>query len=149
MYNSLMKDTYQAIIFDGNTRDAKIMGVEYIITERLFKELDEEEKRLWHSHHHEVKSGTLIAPGIPVAVENNTLDYLREFIIDKEDLTSSDTEMQLKLFFHLKKEQLGPNKDYKYKTKTLNLKTLVDGEIPLRSDVGPEIVQMFFKVTRN
>lgn len=79
----------------------------------------------------------------------NTLDYLREFIIDKEDLTSSDTEMQLKLFFHLKKEQLGPNKDYKYKTKTLNLKTLVDGEIPLRSDVGPEIVQMFFKVTRN
>jgi hypothetical protein len=39
--------------------------LEYIISENLFKTLDEEDKKLWHSHHYEVKSGTLIAPGIP------------------------------------------------------------------------------------
>lgn len=78
----------------------------------------------------------------------NTLDYLREFIVNKEDITSPETELQLKLFFHLKKEQIGPNKDYKYKTVTYNLKTLSTGELSLRSDVGPEIVQMMFKVEK-
>jgi len=63
------EDLHQAIIFDGNGDDAKIMGVEYIVSEKLFKSLDEEEKKLWHSHHYEVKSGTLIAPGIPDQVE--------------------------------------------------------------------------------
>ena len=28
-----------------------------------------EEKRLWHSHHYEVKSGVLVAPGIPELAE--------------------------------------------------------------------------------
>lgn len=65
----LNEDLYQAIIFDGNGDDAKIMGIEYIVTERLFKQLPDEEKKLWHSHHYEVKSGTLIAPGIPDEVE--------------------------------------------------------------------------------
>ncbi|AEI50790.1 OBAP family protein [Runella slithyformis] len=67
--NQINEDLYQAIIFDGNDDDAKIMGVEYIITPKLFKTLSEEEKKLWHSHHHEVMSGTLIAPGIPEAAE--------------------------------------------------------------------------------
>jgi len=49
--SQLNKDVHQAIIFDGNGEDAKIMGVEYIISERLFKTLPEEEKKLWHSHH--------------------------------------------------------------------------------------------------
>src|SRR5690606_40131682 len=52
------------------------MGIEYIVTERLFKQLPEEEKKLWHSHHHEVKSGTLIAPGIPDDVEHVLMEKL-------------------------------------------------------------------------
>ncbi|MGN6417200.1 MAG: OBAP family protein [Pseudobacter sp.] len=74
--SQLNEDLYQAIIFDGNKEDAKIMGVEYIITEKLFKTLPEEEKKLWHSHHHEVSSGTLIAPGIPMAVEHELMEKL-------------------------------------------------------------------------
>ncbi|RYG23317.1 MAG: DUF1264 domain-containing protein, partial [Chitinophagaceae bacterium] len=62
----LNEDVVQCMIFDGNGKDAKIMGVEYIVSERLFKTLPGEEKKLWHSHHHEVKSGTLIAPGLPL-----------------------------------------------------------------------------------
>jgi hypothetical protein len=74
--SQLNEDLHQAIIYDGNGEDAKIMGVEYIISERLFRQLDEEEKKLWHSHHYEVKSGTLVAPGIPDAVEHELMEKL-------------------------------------------------------------------------
>ena len=74
--SQLNEDVHQAIIFDGNQKDAKIMGVEYIISEKLFKTLDAEEKKLWHSHHYEVKSGTLIAPGIPDAAEHELMENL-------------------------------------------------------------------------
>lgn len=72
----LSDDLYQAIIYDGNTKDAKIMGVEYIVSEKLFKQLPEEEKKLWHSHRHEVKSGLLIAPGIPEGAEHDLMEKL-------------------------------------------------------------------------
>lgn len=72
----LSDDLYQAIIYDGNRKDAKIMGVEYIVTEKLFKQLPEEEKKLWHSHRHEVKSGLLVAPGIPEVAERELMEKL-------------------------------------------------------------------------
>jgi hypothetical protein len=74
--NQVNEDLYQAIIFDGNGDDAKLMGIEYIITERLFKTLPAEEKALWHSHQYEVKSGTLIAPGIPDVAEHELMEKL-------------------------------------------------------------------------
>ncbi len=64
------EDFMQAVIFDGNTKDAKLMGVEYIISERVYKTLPDDEKKLWHSHRFEVKSGQLIAPNIPHAAEH-------------------------------------------------------------------------------
>lgn len=72
----LNEDFHQAIIFDGNGDDAKIMGIEYIISAKLFATLPEEEKKLWHSHHYEVKSGTLIAPGIPEVAEHELMEKL-------------------------------------------------------------------------
>lgn len=74
--SQLNEDLHQAIIYDGNGEDAKIMGIEYIISARLFKTLDPEEKKLWHSHHYEVKSGTLIAPGIPEVAEHELMEKL-------------------------------------------------------------------------
>lgn len=65
----LNDDVMQAVIYDGNTHDARLMGVEYIISERLYKTLPPEEKKLWHSHQYEVKSGSLIAPGLPQTAE--------------------------------------------------------------------------------
>jgi hypothetical protein len=56
---------FQCVIFDGAGPSAHLMGVEYVITEDLFKTLSEDEKRLWHSHGYEVKSGQLVAPGLP------------------------------------------------------------------------------------
>jgi hypothetical protein len=52
------------------------MGVEYIITEKLFKNLSAEEKKMWHPHHYEVKSGSLIAPGIPEIAEHELMEKL-------------------------------------------------------------------------
>jgi hypothetical protein len=74
--SQLNEDMHQAIIYDGNGEDAKIMGVEYIVSERLFKGLPEEEKKLWHSHQYEVKSGTLIAPGLPDVAEHELMEKL-------------------------------------------------------------------------
>lgn len=70
----LHEEVMQAVIYDGNTRDARLMGVEYLISERLFQQLPLEEKKLWHSHHqYEVKSGTLIAPGLPAPAEKGLM----------------------------------------------------------------------------
>ena len=70
----LSEDFHQCAIFDGNTPEAKLIGVEYIISARLFETLPDEEKTLWHSHHYEVTSGTLIAPGLPAAAEHRLME---------------------------------------------------------------------------
>lgn len=63
----LTEDFHQCVIYDSDRADAKLIGIEYIVSEKLFRSLPAEEKRLWHSHHYEVKSGELIAPGVPEA----------------------------------------------------------------------------------
>ncbi|RYY81491.1 MAG: DUF1264 domain-containing protein [Comamonadaceae bacterium] len=65
----LNEEVIQCAIYDGNAKDAKLMGVEYIVSRKLFETLPAAEKPLWHSHVHEVKSGQLIAPGLPDAAE--------------------------------------------------------------------------------
>ncbi len=66
----LRHDLHQCVIFDRNTPDARLIGIEYIISEERFRSLPEDEKQLWHSHHYEVKSGTLTAPGVPEIAEH-------------------------------------------------------------------------------
>lgn len=72
----LNEDLIQCVIYDGNVAEAKLMGVEYIITARLFEGLPEEEKPLWHSHVYEVKSGSLVAPGLPDIAERELMEKL-------------------------------------------------------------------------
>jgi hypothetical protein len=72
----LNEDVIQCVIYDGNVREARIMGVEYIVGESLFAGLPEAEKALWHSHVHEVKSGQLVAPGLPQAAERELMEKL-------------------------------------------------------------------------
>lgn len=72
----LNEEVVQCVIYDGNRQDAKLMGVEYIISQSLFNTLPAAEKALWHSHVHEVKSGQLVAPGIPDIAEHALMDKL-------------------------------------------------------------------------
>jgi hypothetical protein len=36
-----------------------MIGIEYVIAEKLFEGLPSDEKKYWHSHKHEVESGML------------------------------------------------------------------------------------------
>lgn len=72
----LNEEVIQCVIYDGNMKDAKLMGVEYIISAQLYAALPAAEKPLWHSHVHEVKSGQLVAPGIPGPAEHALMEKL-------------------------------------------------------------------------
>jgi hypothetical protein len=59
------EDLAQCALYDGNTAEANLNGIEYIISERLFESLPEQEKQYWHPHNGEILSGQLVAPGLP------------------------------------------------------------------------------------
>jgi hypothetical protein len=103
------EDLYQAVIFDGNGKDAKLMGVEYIITPKLFKTLPEEEKKLWHSHKYEVKSGSLFAPGIPDVADHELMEKL-VFTYGKT-IHTWHTDQQRTLPIGAPMVMMGPTKD--------------------------------------
>jgi hypothetical protein len=69
-------DLLQCVLFDGNTREANLVGIEYIVSEALFGTLPEEERGYWHPHDFEILSGTLVAPGLPAAAEKAFLRRL-------------------------------------------------------------------------
>ena len=68
--HQVTQDFAQCTLFDGNTREARLTGIEYIISEKLFQTLPEEERRFWHPHNAEILSGQLVAPGIPSVAEH-------------------------------------------------------------------------------
>jgi hypothetical protein len=57
-------DMFQCVLFDSAAKGAKLLGVEYIITDERYRKLPEDEKPYWHVHTYEVLSGGLIAPGM-------------------------------------------------------------------------------------
>jgi hypothetical protein len=59
-------DLLQCVLFDGNTEDANLIGIEYIISERLFASLPPEEQAFWHPHNYEILSGSLVALAYPM-----------------------------------------------------------------------------------
>ncbi|KAG0649359.1 Oil body-associated 1B [Hyphodiscus hymeniophilus] len=51
----------QCLIYDSNAKDARLIGVEYMVPKQVYITLDPDEQKL-HSHEFEVKSGMLICP---------------------------------------------------------------------------------------
>ncbi len=68
--HQMNQDFAQCALFDGDSPKANLNGVEYIISEKLFKTLQESEKKYWHPHNGEILSGQLMAPGIPQVAEH-------------------------------------------------------------------------------
>ncbi|KAH6843470.1 hypothetical protein B0I37DRAFT_393668 [Chaetomium sp. MPI-CAGE-AT-0009] len=58
----LTEDVRQCLLYDSPSPGARLIGVEYMIKPHLYETLDPEERRLWHSHVFEVKSGMLVMP---------------------------------------------------------------------------------------
>jgi len=67
------QDFAQCALFDGGGEDARLNGIEYIVSEKLFETLPEAERRYWHPHNYEILSGQLVAPGIPRAAEHRLM----------------------------------------------------------------------------
>src|SRR5262245_58746462 len=55
---------HQCLLYDSVGKGAKLLGVEYIVSDKLFQSLPEEEKKYWHPHTYEVLSGGLVAPAM-------------------------------------------------------------------------------------
>src|ERR1700712_2280196 len=71
--NQVNEDFAQCVMFDGNTKDARLHGVEYIVSEKLYNTMPAEERAFWHPHNYEVLSGELGLPGLPDVAEHETL----------------------------------------------------------------------------
>jgi len=70
------EDFWQCVMYDGSTAHSRLIGVEFVIGEKTFQTLPEEEKVLWHSHAQEIRGGNTIAPGLPETAEHSVMAEL-------------------------------------------------------------------------
>jgi hypothetical protein len=70
-------DLFQCIVYNGTGKDARLIGVEYVISDAAYKALPEKERKMWHPHDGEVESGMLRMPGMEPEAEKKTLDFLK------------------------------------------------------------------------
>jgi hypothetical protein len=67
-------DVFQCVLFDGTGGNAKLLGVEYLISDAAYRKLPDAEKKYWHAHTYEVLGGGLIAPGMS---EKDETDFMK------------------------------------------------------------------------
>lgn len=67
------EDFAQCVLYDGNTAAARLHGLEFIISARLYDTLPDEERPYWHPHNYEILSGQLRMPGLPQPAEHAAL----------------------------------------------------------------------------
>jgi hypothetical protein len=67
---------HQCLLYDSVSPDAKLLGVEYIVTDKLFRTLADDEKKYWHPHTYEVLGGGLVAPVMSDQAELDFMTYL-------------------------------------------------------------------------
>lgn len=68
---------FQCLLYDGTAETSKLIGIEYIVTDEIFRKLPDAEKKYWHPHTYEVLAGGLIAPGM---TEANELDFMKTIL---------------------------------------------------------------------
>ncbi|KAL2365900.1 hypothetical protein RJZ56_001198 [Blastomyces dermatitidis] len=76
------EDMRQCIIYDSPDTGARLIGIEYLISPKLYERLPEHEQVLWHSHVYEIKSGMLVMPPPPECTDRTKLNEL-----EKEELS--------------------------------------------------------------
>ncbi|XP_051133770.1 oil body-associated protein 2C-like [Andrographis paniculata] len=70
------QDFLQCAVYDSDESTGRLIGVEYIISDRTFETLSPEEQKLWHSHAYEIKSGLWVNPRVPEMVVKPELESL-------------------------------------------------------------------------
>ncbi|XP_006644656.2 oil body-associated protein 2B [Oryza brachyantha] len=69
----LNQDVLQCAVYDSDRPSARLIGVEYIVTDAIFESLPPEEQKLWHSHAYEVKAGLWTDVGVPEALQSSEM----------------------------------------------------------------------------
>jgi len=73
-------DLIQCMLFDTNGsvegKHPRLIGVEYVITDKVYQSLSKAEKEYWHPHDGEVSSGMLVLPGMPKKDQDDTLKFV-------------------------------------------------------------------------
>jgi hypothetical protein len=72
----LNDDVAQCLLYDSDRSNARLIGVEYLVSDRIFKALPEDEQKLWSSKQYEVKNGLEVAPRLPQTAENALMQDL-------------------------------------------------------------------------
>jgi hypothetical protein len=70
-------DVSQCVLYDGTGPDAKLIGIEYLVSDALYQKMPPEEKVYWHDHRHEVDAGLLKSLTQSGAAEEKTMAAVR------------------------------------------------------------------------
>jgi hypothetical protein len=52
-------DLNQCVLYDGTGPDARLIGVEYLVSDAVYQKMPAEEKAFWHDHKYEIDTGLL------------------------------------------------------------------------------------------
>ncbi|MCF6159458.1 MAG: DUF1264 domain-containing protein [wastewater metagenome] len=69
-------ELHQCIIYDSREAPARLLGIEYIISDETYQKLPAREKKYWHPHAYEIISGQLIAPDLPNMGDEALEDFI-------------------------------------------------------------------------
>lgn len=67
---------FQCILYDSPEKNAKLIGVEYVISEEKFGQLPKDEAKLWHPHKKEIDEGLLTIHEVTKSCEETLLKAL-------------------------------------------------------------------------
>ncbi|KAG8634612.1 hypothetical protein MANES_17G061700v8 [Manihot esculenta] len=74
--SKINRDFLQCAVYDTDDSNGLYVGVEYIVSDEIFKSLPPEEQKLWHSHANEVKSRLLVHPKVSEMLVKSELENL-------------------------------------------------------------------------
>jgi hypothetical protein len=73
------EDIHQCVIYDSNVAPAKLIGIEYIVSNNTYQALPADDKKYWHPHAYEVISGQLIVPDLPDMGDEALEGYIKSW----------------------------------------------------------------------
>ncbi|HTJ31762.1 MAG TPA: DUF1264 domain-containing protein [Dactylosporangium sp.] len=70
------QEMHQCLLYDSVSPGAKLLGVEYIVSDKVFRSLPKDEQKYWHPHTYEVLGGGLVAPVMSDQAELEFMEFL-------------------------------------------------------------------------
>ncbi|KAJ9153251.1 hypothetical protein P3X46_026712 [Hevea brasiliensis] len=81
-HDMINQDFLQCAVYDTDDSNGRLIGVEYIVSDKIFESLPPEEQKLWHSHAFEVKSGLLV-PALMMSPQGVNMGMVSPALVEK------------------------------------------------------------------